>query len=165
MYKRQGQIVLVAGSLGRQLLERHRDGFAGIANVENLVEPHGVQHLIDVGVGGQQGSLAGKVLAAEVGDLGQQAQAGAVDGVSLGQVHDDVVEIGSGEQLVQEAVSYTHLDVYKRQHLEDLPMDLRERGPAAAGGGPDWEAALRLWANQSLARGEQKLLDLSLIHI
>ena len=47
-------------------------------------------------------------------------------------------------------------------HLEDLPMDLRERGPAAAGGGPDWEAALRLWANQSLARGEQKLLDSAL---
>ena len=41
-------------------------------------------------------------------------------------------------------------------------MDLRERGPAAAGGGPDWEAALRLWANQSLARGEQKLLDSAL---
>ncbi len=47
-------------------------------------------------------------------------------------------------------------------HLEDLPAELRERGPAAAGAGPDWEAALRLWANQSLARGEQKLLDSAL---
>ena len=47
-------------------------------------------------------------------------------------------------------------------HLEDLPAELRERGPAAAGTGPDWEAGLRLWANQSLARGEQNLLDSAL---
>ena len=47
-------------------------------------------------------------------------------------------------------------------HLEDLPAELRERGPAVAGGGPDWEAALRLWAGQSLARGEQNLLETAL---
>ena len=47
-------------------------------------------------------------------------------------------------------------------HLEDLPGDLRERGPAAVGGGPDWEAALRLWASQNLARGEQNLLETAL---
>ncbi|MFO7641326.1 MAG: nitrogen regulation protein NR(I) [Candidatus Competibacteraceae bacterium] len=47
-------------------------------------------------------------------------------------------------------------------HLEDLPGDLRERGPTAVGGGPDWETALRLWANQNLARGEQNLLETAL---
>jgi len=47
-------------------------------------------------------------------------------------------------------------------HLEDLPADLRERVPAATRGGADWETALRLWASQSLARGEQNLLDTAL---
>lgn len=47
-------------------------------------------------------------------------------------------------------------------HLEDLPGDLRERGPAPAGGGPDWEIALRLWASQNLARGERNLLETAL---
>jgi two-component system, NtrC family, nitrogen regulation response regulator GlnG len=48
-------------------------------------------------------------------------------------------------------------------HLEDLPGDLRERGPTAVGGGgPDWEAALRLWASQNLARGEENLLETAL---
>ena len=46
-------------------------------------------------------------------------------------------------------------------HLEDLPTELRERAPVTANG-PDWEAALRLWASQSLARGEQDLLDTAL---
>ncbi len=47
-------------------------------------------------------------------------------------------------------------------HLEDLPAELRERTLAAASGGADWETALRLWASQSLARGEQNLLDTAL---
>jgi len=47
-------------------------------------------------------------------------------------------------------------------HLEDLPADLREREPVATNGGSDWETALRLWASQSLARGEQNLLDTAL---
>ncbi len=47
-------------------------------------------------------------------------------------------------------------------HLEDLPVELRERPPAASGGSNDWETALRLWASQNLARGEQKLLDTAL---
>ena len=47
-------------------------------------------------------------------------------------------------------------------HLEDLPAELRERGPAAGGGGPDWEAALRLWASQNLARGGRNLLGTAL---
>jgi two-component system nitrogen regulation response regulator GlnG len=47
-------------------------------------------------------------------------------------------------------------------HLEDLPADLRERAPAATRGGADWETALRLWASQNLARGEQNLLDTAL---
>ncbi len=47
-------------------------------------------------------------------------------------------------------------------HLEDLPGDLRERGSTPTGGGPDWEAALRLWASQNLARGEQNLLETAL---
>ena len=34
--------------------------------------------------------------------------------------------------------------------------------PAATRGGADWETALRLWASQSLARGEQNLLDTAL---
>lgn len=46
-------------------------------------------------------------------------------------------------------------------HLEDLPADLRERAPTAAGG-PDWETALRIWVSQSLARGEQNLLETAL---
>ncbi|MDQ5908530.1 MAG: two-component system, NtrC family, nitrogen regulation response regulator GlnG [Pseudomonadota bacterium] len=47
-------------------------------------------------------------------------------------------------------------------HLEDLPVDLREQAPVVTGGGHDWETALRLWASQSLARGEQNLLDTAL---
>ena len=47
-------------------------------------------------------------------------------------------------------------------HMDDLPADLRDRTPTVAGGGSDWENALRLWASQSLARGEQKLLDTAL---
>ncbi|CDH47072.1 MAG: nitrogen regulation protein NR(I) [Candidatus Competibacteraceae bacterium] len=47
-------------------------------------------------------------------------------------------------------------------HLEDLPMELRERSPAANDGGHNWETALRLWASQSLGRGEQSLLETAL---
>ena len=47
-------------------------------------------------------------------------------------------------------------------HLEDLPSELRERNPATAGNGPEWEMALRTWASQSLARGEQNLLETAL---
>ena len=47
-------------------------------------------------------------------------------------------------------------------HLEDLPGDLRERGPASNGDGADWEAALRLWAGRSLARGDQNILETAL---
>ncbi|HCB14617.1 MAG TPA: nitrogen regulation protein NR(I) [Gammaproteobacteria bacterium] len=46
-------------------------------------------------------------------------------------------------------------------HIEDLPADLREKTPAATDG-YDWETALRLWASQTLARGEQALLDTAL---
>ncbi|MDS4039841.1 MAG: nitrogen regulation protein NR(I) [Candidatus Competibacter sp.] len=46
-------------------------------------------------------------------------------------------------------------------HLEDLPAELRERVPAATSGN-DWEVALRLWASQSLARGERNLLETAL---
>ena len=47
-------------------------------------------------------------------------------------------------------------------HLDDLPAELRERTSATASSGADWETALRLWASQNLARGEQKLLDTAL---
>ncbi|MFO1371541.1 MAG: nitrogen regulation protein NR(I) [Candidatus Competibacteraceae bacterium] len=47
-------------------------------------------------------------------------------------------------------------------HLEDLPVELRERVLATPEGGHDWETALRLWAGQSLARGEQNLLETAL---
>ncbi len=46
-------------------------------------------------------------------------------------------------------------------HLDDLPLDLREQTPATTDG-PDWQAALRLWASQSLTRGEQNLLETAL---
>ncbi|MDQ2694392.1 MAG: nitrogen regulation protein NR(I) [Pseudomonadota bacterium] len=46
-------------------------------------------------------------------------------------------------------------------HLEDLPPDLREQ-PVAQPPGGDWQDALRLWAGQSLARGESGLLDTAL---
>jgi len=47
-------------------------------------------------------------------------------------------------------------------HQEDLPAELRERELVATGNGPDWEVALRVWATQSLARGEQNLLETAL---
>ena len=47
-------------------------------------------------------------------------------------------------------------------HLDDLPAELRERASTSASSGSDWETALRLWASQNLARGEQKLLDTAL---
>jgi two-component system nitrogen regulation response regulator GlnG len=46
-------------------------------------------------------------------------------------------------------------------HLEDLPAELREQTPVATGGS-DWETALRLWAGQSLARGQRNLLETAL---
>ncbi|MBK8182694.1 MAG: nitrogen regulation protein NR(I) [Candidatus Competibacteraceae bacterium] len=47
-------------------------------------------------------------------------------------------------------------------HLEDLPTELREHGPALEGSGANWETALRLWVNQSLAGGGQNLLETAL---
>ena len=47
-------------------------------------------------------------------------------------------------------------------HLEDLPGELRERSSLTASNGPDWETALRTWASQNLARGEQNLLETAL---
>ncbi len=47
-------------------------------------------------------------------------------------------------------------------HLEDLPGELRERGSPTASNGPDWETALRTWVGQTLARGEQNLLETAL---
>ena len=41
-------------------------------------------------------------------------------------------------------------------------MELRERTPGTEGNGPEWEAALRLWASQNLARGGQNLLESAL---
>ena len=46
-------------------------------------------------------------------------------------------------------------------HLEDLPAELREQTPVATGDS-DWETALRLWAGQSLARGQRNLLETAL---
>ena len=47
-------------------------------------------------------------------------------------------------------------------HLEDLPGELRERSSATASNGAEWETALRMWASQNLARGEQNLLETAL---
>ena len=47
-------------------------------------------------------------------------------------------------------------------HLEDLPGELRERSSPTASNGPDWETALRTWVGQTLARGEQNLLETAL---
>ncbi len=47
-------------------------------------------------------------------------------------------------------------------HVDDLPPELREREPEAENGGPDWEAALRAWASQNLARGGHNLLERAL---
>ena len=47
-------------------------------------------------------------------------------------------------------------------HLEDLPGELRERSSATASNGAEWETALRTWASQNLARGEQNLLETAL---
>lgn len=45
--------------------------------------------------------------------------------------------------------------------LDDLPMDLRGQ-PAIQPGAGNWEDALRLWASQTLARGEENILDTAL---
>ncbi len=49
--------------------------------------------------------------------------------------------------------------------LEDLPQDLRQRGPARPSGGETggtaWEEALRRWAEQRLAQGETGLLEVA----
>ncbi|MGB2682138.1 MAG: nitrogen regulation protein NR(I) [Candidatus Competibacter sp.] len=47
-------------------------------------------------------------------------------------------------------------------HVDDLPPELREREPEAENSGPDWEAALRAWASQNLARGGHNLLERAL---
>jgi two-component system nitrogen regulation response regulator GlnG len=47
-------------------------------------------------------------------------------------------------------------------HLNDLPPELVESAPAAAGmggGGMTWEQSLQRWADQELAGGAQGLLD------
>jgi two-component system nitrogen regulation response regulator GlnG len=46
-------------------------------------------------------------------------------------------------------------------HLDDLPPDLRHQ-PVTPSNRGDWEDALRLWANQTLARGEGQILDKAL---
>ncbi|MCP5419703.1 MAG: nitrogen regulation protein NR(I) [Gammaproteobacteria bacterium] len=46
-------------------------------------------------------------------------------------------------------------------HLDDLPPDLREQPTSQASVG-DWEDALRLWAMQTLSRGEMQILDTAL---
>ena len=46
-------------------------------------------------------------------------------------------------------------------HLDDLPPDLRHQ-PVPPSNRGDWEDALRLWANQTLARGEGQILDKAL---
>jgi len=46
-------------------------------------------------------------------------------------------------------------------HLDDLPPDLREQ-PVSQSTVGDWEDALRLWAMQSLARGDHQILDTAL---
>lgn len=43
-------------------------------------------------------------------------------------------------------------------HVQDLPPELMERKDASAPSG-DWEKALRHWADQSLARGQQDILS------
>jgi two-component system nitrogen regulation response regulator GlnG len=47
-------------------------------------------------------------------------------------------------------------------HLENLPGELRERGPATSGTGSEWETTLRAWVSQRLARGERNLLETAL---
>jgi len=46
-------------------------------------------------------------------------------------------------------------------HLDDLPPDLRHQ-PMIPSTRNDWEDALRLWASQTLARGEGQILDRAL---
>ncbi len=46
-------------------------------------------------------------------------------------------------------------------HLADLPPDLRNQTPSQTEVS-DWEEALRLWASQTLARGEAHILDTAL---
>ena len=46
-------------------------------------------------------------------------------------------------------------------HLDDLPPELRDQ-PATPSSRSDWEDALRLWASQTLARGEDHILDKAL---
>jgi two-component system nitrogen regulation response regulator GlnG len=43
--------------------------------------------------------------------------------------------------------------------IEDLPEDLQGVQAADAGAGSDWQGLLRLWAQQQLASGAQRLLD------
>lgn len=43
-------------------------------------------------------------------------------------------------------------------HLEDLPPELMDRGGDKEPAG-DWENALRNWADQALARGQQDILS------
>ena len=44
-------------------------------------------------------------------------------------------------------------------HMDDLPPELADVVPSTASTGSDWEQALRHWADQELARGEQGLLN------
>jgi len=44
-------------------------------------------------------------------------------------------------------------------HMDDLPAELSHPPGDQAAAGEDWEAALRRWADQQLARGEQGLLN------
>ncbi len=44
-------------------------------------------------------------------------------------------------------------------HVEDLPPELRETERSAAATGDSWEGALRRWAEQRLARGDDAILN------
>lgn len=46
-------------------------------------------------------------------------------------------------------------------HVDDLPPELQQQGSETQVAG-NWEQALRLWAEQALARGQANLLDVAL---
>ncbi|MGQ9424983.1 nitrogen regulation protein NR(I) [Gilvimarinus sp. F26214L] len=65
---------------------------------------------------------------------------------------------GNVRQLENTCRWLTVMAAGREVHLEDLPPELLERGEITSNGS-EWDNALRMWADQALARGQQDILS------
>ena len=84
--------------------------------------------MVDSLLNGQVLALAGAAIAATLGGIGSALGVGVAGQAAAGVVSEDPNKFGHVLLLQAlpgtQAVSYTHLDVYKRQHIQTLPQSM-----------------------------------------